>query len=108
MLRRIVWGLAFVVALILNPGAGCGSNNDPPQWTYSESDMERAVVGTYVGAAGADASLDTVTLTIARAPAAPGSKPASLRLQCGSRIFVVTPAGACASLSTMPLMADLT
>lgn len=109
MLQRIVWGVCFFVALLVNPNLGCGSSESQPQpaWLYDESEMEHAVIGTYQGTAQIDGSVGDITVTLTRPTTTGGPTPASLRLQCGSRMFWVKPAGACASLSIMTVQAEL-
>jgi len=107
-MRRIVWVISFVFSLLANPSVACSStDNGGEQWTYTENDMEKAVVGTYAGTLALDGSSEVVTLKITRAAAGVGSA-AMLRPQCASRTFFVKPAGACLVSSTMPIVADLT
>jgi hypothetical protein len=108
MLRRITWGACFVVALVVNPSVGCGGGGAASDFTYTESDMERAVVGTYVGTVGVDGASEQVTLTLARATGTTGAAPQGLRPQCGERLFFVKPAAACLSRSVMPVSGELT
>jgi hypothetical protein len=104
--NRLIGAACFLAALVLNPNVGC-SSTDPGEspWTYTESQMQEAVVGTYEGAADVDGAPETVTVTITRPTRAGGSTPSSLRLQCGSRNFLVKPADACISVSNMPVVA---
>lgn len=92
---------------MVNPTAGCSSNETPTQWQYDESEMEQAAAGTYSGTVAIDGSTEPVTLIISRPPAPGGATPARLESQCGSRTFFVKPADACVSMSTMPLQGEL-
>jgi hypothetical protein len=105
-MRKAVWLVGFFLSLLVNPNVACSSDGGGEQWTYSESDMEKAVVGTYSGTVSFDGAAETVTLKIKRAPAGAGSA-AVLLPECESRTFLVKPAGACVVRSTMPVVADL-
>jgi hypothetical protein len=107
MQHRFLFAFSFVVSLVVNPTAGCSSNETSSQWQYDESEMEHAVVGTYSGTVTLDGSTEPVTLIISRPPAPSGATPARFEPQCGSRTFFVKPAGACVSMSTMPLQGEL-
>ena len=102
MLRNATCGLSFVLGFLGSPSIGCGPSD---QFTYGESDMERAVVGTYSGSAMDAGTGETFTLKIAQASAATGTQTSPLRIQCATRTFV-KPAGACGSESVMLLTAE--
>ena len=99
----------FGVALVINPYLACSSENDS-DFTYSEADMKEALLGTWQGTAELDGESVPFSLVLEQASAksstqsisAPGVQP-----QCGSRSFV-KPAGACISLSDMPVLGTLT
>jgi hypothetical protein len=99
-----VWTL-FGLALVINPNLACSSSEDEEEFSYSEQDMKAAVLGDWVGTAELEGESYPVSLTLVQASS--GSRTQSIsapviRPQCAQRSFVKA-AGACASLSTMPL-----
>jgi hypothetical protein len=98
----------FGVALVANPYLGC-SHSGESDFTYAESDMKDAVLGTWQGSAEIDG--ETVPFSLVLEQASSKSKTQSISApkvqpQCGSRSFVKA-AAACASLSDMPVTGTL-
>jgi len=99
----------FGLALVVNPYLACSSKEDD-EFSYSESELKAAVLGTWQGTAELDGEQVEFSLVLEQAPAksktqslaAPNVKP-----QCGTRSFV-KPAAACISMSEMPLVGTLT
>ena len=99
----------FGVALVINPYLACSSSNEE-EFSFSESDLKDAVLGTWQGTA--DIAGETVAFSLVLEQASAKSKTQSLSApevqpQCGSRSFV-KPAGACIAATTMPLSGTLT
>lgn len=95
---------AFGLALVMNPYLACSSGGES-DFTYSEEDMKNAGLGVWQGSALLDGESVPFSLTLEQARAAavrPAPQP-----QCASRSFV-KPAGACATLSRMPVIGSLT
>ncbi len=100
-----VLGLAFIV----NPYVACSSSNQS-DFTYSETEMQESVLGTWEGTARLDG--ETVPFSLVLEQASTKSKPqtatpSSVTPQCASRSFV-KPAGACLALTSMPVVGTLT
>jgi hypothetical protein len=102
-------GLAFLI----NPQLmGCSSSaaDDQADFTYSEADMQAAVLGDWQGTAELDGESVAFTLTLRQAPATRGEQDQvapPVRPQCGTRTFVA-PAAACISISTLALTGTIT
>jgi hypothetical protein len=95
---------AFGLALLVNPYLACSSQSGS-DFTYSEDEMKRAVLGTWQGSALIEGETVPFSLTLEQAQnagKAPGAQP-----QCASRSFV-KPAAACIALSRMPVVGALT
>lgn len=105
--KWLIFGV-FGLALVVNPYLACSSKED--EFSYSESELKAAVLGTWQGTADLDGEQVEFSLVLEQAPAksktqslaAPKVKP-----QCGTRSFV-KPAAACISMSEMPLVGSLT
>ena len=100
---------AFGVALVINPYLAC-SSEDENDFTYSEADMKEALLGTWQGTAELDGETVPFSLVLEQASAKSSTQSIAapkVQPQCGSRSFV-KPAGACVSLSTMPVVGALT
>lgn len=98
----------FGLALVVNPYLACSSRE--PDFTYSESEMKDAVLGTWHGTADLDG--ETVEFSLVLEQASAKSKTQSISApkvqpQCGSRSFV-KPAAACISESQMPIVGTVT
>lgn len=98
----------FGLALVVNPYLACSSNEDG--FSFSESDLKAAVLGTWQGTADLDG--ETVEFSLVLDQASAKSKTQNLsgpkvQPQCGARSFV-KPAGACTSNTTMPVSGTLT
>ncbi len=98
----------FGLALVVNPYLGC-SHSGESDFTYAESDMKDAVLGTWQGSAEIDG--ETVPFSLVLEQASGKSKTQSISApkvqpQCGSRSFVKA-AAACLSLSDMPVIGTL-
>jgi hypothetical protein len=104
---RISGVLAVVVgvgAFAINPGFGCSSAED--EFTYGEEDMRAMALGEWTGTLDTAQGQQTFSLTLEQAQAASTSQglaDGERRLQCANREFI-RPAGACVSVSTMPLV----
>jgi hypothetical protein len=101
--RWLVLG-AFGLALVVNPYLACSSRGES-DFTYSEEEMKSAGLGTWQGSALLDGESVPFSLTLEQgraAAAGPGPQP-----QCASRSFV-KPAGACITVSRMPVVGTLT
>jgi len=99
----------FSVALVASPYLAC-SHSDENEFSYSEADMKRAVLGTWQGTADIDG--ETVEFSLVLEQASGKSRTQSVgapptRPQCSSRSFV-KPAAACIALSQMPVVGTLT
>lgn len=82
---------AGLLALLLNPGLGCGEDFD-----FGEAEMRRAVEGTYdLTLPGEAAPRATFTLSFGK-----GDMTLVQQAQCSTRSFVAS-AGACSSTTTM-------
>lgn len=98
----------FCVALVVNPYLGCSESSES-DFTYSETDMQRVVLGAWQGTAEVDGVSTPFTLTLEQASSkkktqsigAPSAHP-----QCGSRSFV-KPASACIAETVMPVVGSL-
>ena len=102
-----VWTL-FGLAFVVNPNLACSSSDDE-DFTYSEQQMKSAVLGSWQGTGELDGESVTFTLELQQASSKSSSQtiaPPLVKPQCGSRSFV-KPAGACISMSTLPLVATL-
>jgi hypothetical protein len=100
--RRWLWLGAFGLALIVNPALACsGAKSD---FTYSEDEMKRSVLGTWQGTAVLEGETVPFSLTLEQGRGAPAP---SADPQCASRSFV-KPAAACLALSRMPVVGLLT
>lgn len=100
--HRWLWLFAFGLALIVNPSLACsGAKSD---FTYSEDEMKRSVLGTWQGTAVLEGETVPFSLTLeqGRGEPAPSAEP-----QCASRSFV-KPASACLAQSRMPVVGMLT
>jgi hypothetical protein len=98
----------FGVALVINPYLACSSKDD--EFSFTESDLKAAVLGTWQGTADLDG--ETVEFSLVLEQASAKSKAQSLSApkvqpQCGARSFV-KPAGACIGSTTMPVSGTLT
>jgi hypothetical protein len=98
----------FGLALVVNPYLACSSNEDG--FSFSESDLKAAVLGTWQGTADLDG--ETVEFSLVLDQASAKSKTQSLSApkvqpQCAARSFV-KPAGACSSTTSMPVSGTLT
>jgi hypothetical protein len=99
----------FGLALVVNPYLAC-SNSNEQEFTFSESDVKEAVLGTWQGTADLDGETVEFSLVLEQASAksqtqslsAPKAQP-----QCSSRSFV-KPAGACGVSTSMPVVGTLT
>lgn len=105
--KWLLFGI-FGLALVINPYLACSSNEDG--FSFSESDLKAAVLGTWQGTAELDG--ETVEFALVLEQASAKSKAQSLSApkvqpQCGARSFV-KPAGACISSTTMPVSGTLT
>lgn len=96
----------FGVALLVNPQLAC-SSNDEGEFSYDEGDMKAAILGEWAGVADLDGESVHFTLTLEQASSALSTKAPSVRPQCASRSFV-KPAGACVTMSQMPLAGAIT
>ena len=99
----------FGLALVINPYLACSSSNEDG-FSFSESDLKAAVLGTWQGTADLDG--ETVEFSLVLDQASARSKTQSLSApkvqpQCGARSFV-KPAGACVSTTSMPVSGTLT
>jgi hypothetical protein len=105
----VVWTL-FGLALVVNPNLACSSSEDEEEFSYSEQDMKMAALGQWQGEADIAGEAISFTLTLSQASSKSTTQSISappIRPQCAQRSFV-KPAGACASLSTMPLTGSIT
>jgi hypothetical protein len=96
------------LALVVNPYLACSSSSE--EFSYSESDLKAATLGTWLGTADIDG--ETVEFSLVLEQASAKSKTQSLSApkaqpQCSSRSFV-KPAAACYVTSSMPVMGTLT
>jgi len=99
----------FGLALVVNPYLAC-SNSNEADFTYSESEMKSAVLGTWQGTADIDGETVEFSLVLEQASAKSQTQSISappVQPQCGNRSFV-KPAGACISMSQMPIVGTLT
>lgn len=109
MSKQWLWLGAFGVALVINPYLAC-SETKPAEFSYSESDMKEAVLGSWLGTAELDGETVEFSLTLEQASSksktqsvgAPTATP-----QCATRSFV-KPAAACVTLSEMSLVGSIT
>jgi hypothetical protein len=98
----------FGLALVVNPYLGCSSNGQ--DFSYSEADLKDATLGTWQGSAEIDGEQVEFSLVLEQASAKSKTQSLSapkVQPQCATRSFV-KPAGACASLSEMPVVGTLT
>lgn len=98
----------FGLTLVANPYLACSHSNE--EYSYSEADMKRAVLGTWEGSADIDGESVDFSLVLEQASAK--SKTPILAVpkappQCRSRSFV-KPAAACSITTTMPLSGTIT
>ena len=99
---------AFGLALVVNPYLACSSNET--EYTYSESDMQAATLGTWQGTARVDGEDVEFSLVLEQASAKAKTQsltPPKAQPQCNSRSFV-KPAGACFVTTTMPVTGTVT
>ncbi len=106
--KKLLLLAAFGVALVANPYLAC-SHSGESDFTYAESDMKDAVLGSWQGSAEIDG--ETVPFSLVLEQARRKSKTQSISApkvqpQCGSRSFVKA-AAACVSLSEMPVIGTL-
>lgn len=99
----------FGLALVANPYLACSSSESQSDFTYSEDEMKRVVLGSWQGSAQLDG--ETVPFSLVLEQASSKSKTQSvsapsLQPQCGSRSFV-KPAAACVSSTGMPVVGTL-
>lgn len=108
MSKKFLSFLALSLAFVVNPYLACSESSES-DFSYSESDMKLAVLGSWQGNAELDGVSTTFSLVLEQAASksntqsltAPKTKP-----QCGSRSFV-KPAGACVSVTSMPVVGSL-
>ncbi len=110
MQKKKWWLLGvFALALVVNPYLACSSSNDDDdEFEYTESEMKRAVLGTWEGTASLEG--ESVSFSLALELAESKSKTQSaprVTPQCGTRSFV-KPAAACISMSEMALTGTIT
>lgn len=109
MTNKWLFFAVFGVALVVNPYLACSSSSEA-DFTYTESEMKSAVLGTWQGTADIDG--ETVQFSLVLEQASAKSKTQSISAphvqpQCGNRSFV-KPAKACISMSQMPVVGTLT
>jgi hypothetical protein len=103
-LSLVVLALAFVA----NPYLACSESGES-DFTYSETDMQSVVLGSWQGSAELEGASTPFSLTLEQASSKSKTqsiKPPRVQPQCGSRSFV-KPAAACASETTMPVVGSL-
>lgn len=108
MTNKWLFFAVFGVALVANPYLACSNSNE--DFTYSESEMKSAVLGTWQGTADIDGETVEFSLVLEQASAKSKTQSVSapqVQPQCGSRSFV-KPARACISTSQMPIVGTLT
>jgi hypothetical protein len=96
----------FGLALVVNPYLACSSDAQS-DFNYSEDEMKQAVLGSWQGTAELGGETIPFSLVLEQASSKSKTQSLGVREQCASRSFV-KPAGACASLTTMPVIGTLT
>lgn len=104
-------GIALAAAVlcgVINPSlVGCsGGTDEESEWSYDDHDMEAAVVGDYSGQVNGKPILVRLSRPKAASSAGPNIGALPRQLQCGSRSFV-RPAGACVSVSSLDIDAEV-
>jgi hypothetical protein len=106
-----LWIIGFTV-LIINPGFACGPSDPVDNFEYGETEMVKAVEGTWRLTFSRPEGPGVVTFSLEKGPAptaAPSgafASPPGVTPQCGSRTFT-RPAAACTTMSSLALAANV-
>jgi hypothetical protein len=109
MTKKLAMWLVFGLGFVVNPNLACSSSEDEDEFTYTEQDMKTVVLGEWQGTATIGDETAAFTLRLEQASSTSATQSISappIRPQCASRSFV-KPAGACISITTMPVVGTI-